>query len=586
METDADKLSHNQASLELIRQFMDNNKGIVSAYFIINIVTLFLETIILSKISSELFTNIKSAKDSSFVAPIFIKFLVVYTIVQSGYCIRGAIYDIIIPAFTQFSKTEMYKDILHRYKIEYKELNLGHVQYNFHNLPSHLNRLIIEFLQEYIPNTLAILICSLYLGYVFPKIGVLVAVCAILVFVVLFFRFKVSYELSKKEHEVAVYSNEYVQDKLNNLFNIYTSNTEQDEIAEHKTVEDKLRTTTFENFSFNTKTSTMLVFMTIIITAIVYYIIYANFRKTISPTTAVLIILILGYYNGYLTKLANNLVSVVDIMGYVYQANVFLDEIQNHEVVNVSNLSNHSILTGDIKFDDIDFSYKKEDGSPVEVIKDANMEVKEYSKVAILGQSGSGKSTLIKLLLGFYEIDNGSITIGNKNIKDIDIDTLRKNVGLMGQTIKLFDESVADNVIYGTEYSVDQALQILKERGALILLKILENSTENTTVYENVENFWPTEEMLQKRAGVNGSNLSGGQKQIVNFLRVLLQSETKNIFVLDEPTSALDMFTKRKMLEIIKNYKKTTIIITHDLDVLQYVDSSYKIEDKKIIKIM
>src|SRR5690606_18535368 len=123
----------------------------------------------------------------------------------------------------------------------YKELNIGFIQYNTQNLPYHLNKLVIEFIQEYIPNTLAIIICSLYLLYLYPKAGMFAILGVILITIVILSRLKTTKELSHKEHDISQYIGEYIQDKLNNLFNIYVSNTDAEEIQEYKILEKELK---------------------------------------------------------------------------------------------------------------------------------------------------------------------------------------------------------------------------------------------------------------------------------------------------------------------------------------------------------
>jgi len=187
--------------------------------------------------------------------------------------------------------------------------------------------------------------------------------------------------------------------------------------------------------------------------------------------------------------------------------------------------------------------------------------IKPGTKVAIFGKSGSGKSTLIKLLLGFYGPDSGSITINGKNIKDIGIDQLRKNISFVNQNPKLFDKTIFENMTYGVDDEITED-DIKKIIG-------------NQNIFEGIGNG------LNSNVGVSGSKLSGGQKQLVITVRAILKDTP--IVILDEPTSALDQSTKTMVLNIIKNLKnKTVIIITHDFSILDCVDKVYELVNGKL----
>jgi ABC-type multidrug transport system fused ATPase/permease subunit len=581
-------------SLDLIKQYVQENKGLIAAYFIVNIITLFLETIVLSHISSSLFVAFQgSSNNLDHVKKLIFSFILTFILVKVGYSIRNSLYDTIIPSFNKFTKVYLYTEIINRYKIDYKELNLGFVQYNFQNLPYHLNRLVIELLQEYIPNTIAILICSFYLTYLFPYSGIAAILGVVLITVVILTRFKGSLDRSHKEHNLAQYASEYIQDKLNNLFNIYVSGTDDSEINDYKELEEDLKEKSYENYSYNTQTVVIVEIISICVTISVLILVLKNFKTSITISSAILVIIVLTHYTGYLTKMANNLVSLVDIIGYLDQANKFIQEITTvvnnektspQQLSNLSNLSSPSspsspsslqMLSGSIEFNNINFGYNNNNNNNNNdydnnnnkgslILNNFNLCINQGQKIAIYGKSGSGKSTIIKLLLGFYEPNSGTITIGNTSIKDVPVEVLRKSIAVMGQNVKLFDKNIIENIVYGSdsEVSVNDALEILKSYGSLPALSII--CPEATGDLFNA--------CLNKSAGVNGSNLSGGQKQVVNFLRTLLQAHNKSIIILDEPTSALDKATKNVVLDVIKNLRKTVIVVTHDSEVSKYVD--------------
>ncbi len=222
--------------------------------------------------------------------------------------------------------------------------------------------------------------------------------------------------------------------------------------------------------------------------------------------------------------------------------------------------TNTGVLRGPIEFKNVNFKYSS-GSSTKNILNKVNLYIKPGTKVAIFGKSGSGKSTLIKLLLGFYSIESGIISLNGKNIKEIPLEDLRKHVSVVNQNIKLFDKTIFENMVYGNEQEISE--------------EEIEKIIGNPNIFENVSNG------LNSEVGTSGSKLSGGQKQIINVVRAILKDAP--VLILDEPTSALDQYTKKKILNIIKNIKnKIVIIITHDKDILDYVDKAYELVNGKL----
>lgn len=566
-------------SLKLIKLFVEENKGLVFLYFFANIFSLFLETILLSQILSNIFAKLTMKKNDKELAKLFMMYVILFVVTKTGFAIRNYVYDLIIPKFNKFVKVYLYNSIIDRYQIDYVEPNLGYILYNFQNLPSSFNRIIIEMLQEYIPNTIAVIICISYLLYVNRTIGIVTMITLIFVIFVIIYRCYNNVKLSIEEHDLTQYDNEFVQDKLSNLFNIYTSGTTEVEKIEYEKLEDKLSTSTYDNYTYSTVTSMILEFSSIVVIIIAFYVIYKD--KNISQN-AVLIIIVLTYYINYLGKTSNNLVSIVDIIGYIKQAEIFLKELevpqnsqspsspsspQQNLFKNSQSVSSIKQLDfyGPIVFNNVNYAYTT-NNDKVQLFDNVSFIIEPGKKIAIYGRSGSGKTTLIKLLLGFYTLDSGSISINSVNIKDIDVDYLRKNISIVNQNNKLFDATVLENMKYGTQISTDELMSMLNNLGIL-----------GSGIFENLKDG------LNTSVTVGGSNLSGGQKQIIGIVRALVKP--CSIMLFDEPTSALDSNTKRIVLEIIKKINgRTVIIISHDKDISKYVDETFTLENGKFQK--
>jgi ATP-binding cassette, subfamily B, bacterial MsbA len=554
-------------SIDLIKEFTDENAGLMFAYFFLNIVTLILETIAMSILLSKLFSSLGQKEQTDKVKYYLVMFVVVFILVRLGDLFRSIVYDEIIPKFFYFLRTKLYNKIIDRYQIDYKELNIGYILYNFEHLPSSFKRLMTELLKEYIPNVLAILVCVCYLFYTNKMIGGIVLAGLVIFIIITVCTIKDSVSFSSEEHQAFEHDNEHIQDRLSNLFDIYTAGTEQQEKQEFKELEDDLKATMVGYFRHITGVITGIeVFITIVLALSFMALFKAYKDKTMNNEYIISTILVLTYFLSYFSKIAGNYIGISDVFGYSQESDRFIKEIRALGSPAVpldfsSNLKNS--LHGPIEFRNVSFKYPNTKNK--KVLNGTNLYIKPGTKIAIYGKSGSGKSTLIKLLLGFYGIESGTITFGGKNLKDISIHELRKNISVVNQNIKLFDKTIFENMTYG----------INDQLSDLEIQQTIESIIGNPNIFEGVIDG------LNSGVGVSGSKLSGGQKQIINIIRAILKDAP--ILILDEPTSALDQSTKKLIIKTINKLKgKTVIIITHDSSILSIVDRAYELANGKL----
>jgi ABC-type multidrug transport system fused ATPase/permease subunit len=563
----------NSPSTDLIKQFTDENAGLMFAYFLVNILTLAMETIVMSILLSKVFSSIgKKGDDGAKNAKkLFVAFVGVFILVRLGYFLRSVIYDEIIPSFFYFLRTRLYNKIIERYRIDYKELNIGYVLYNFGHLPSSFKKLITELLQEYIPNLLALLVCLCYLFYTNKAVGTIVLLGTIVFAIIIILTITKSIDLSAEEHSAFEHDNEHIQDRLNNLFDIYTAGTEHEEKQEFVDLENNLKQKMINDYKYTTMVISIIEVFTIFILAGSFYVLYNAYNnKSMTNENIISVILVLTYFLNYFSKISGNYIGISDALGYSKESDRFIKEINATELSipqdfssnlrNISHIIGSPSIHGPIEFKNVNFSYP----NSKKVLNGTNLYIKPGTKVAIFGKSGSGKSTLAKLLLGFYSIDSGLITIGERNIKDIGIDELRQNmISYVNQNNnRLFDKSIMENMTYGLDNQYITEDDIKKIIG-------------NTNIFENITGG------LNANVGVSGSKLSGGQKQLILLSRSLLRNTP--ILLLDEPTSALDKNTKNTVINIIKNLKnKTVIIITHDPSIISCVDKVYEFVNGKL----
>jgi len=214
-----------------------------------------------------------------------------------------------------------------------------------------------------------------------------------------------------------------------------------------------------------------------------------------------------------------------------------------------------------IDFNNVSFRYDNED-----VIKNLSLIIKKGETVALVGQSGSGKSTIANLISRFYDISEGEIRVDGKNIKEVNLKSLRKLIGLVTQDSILFNDSIKNNLLIGKEDANDQEIiQALKIANAWEFVKELPSTIENNI-------------------GDSGNKLSGGQKQRLSIARAVLKNPP--IMILDEATSALDSESENLVQMALDNVmkNKTSLVIAHRLSTIQKADNILVLDKGKIIE--
>ena len=219
-------------------------------------------------------------------------------------------------------------------------------------------------------------------------------------------------------------------------------------------------------------------------------------------------------------------------------------------------------LKEDIIFDNVSFQYSEES----KVFRDLSLEIKSNSLVGIIGKTGVGKSTLIKLLLRLYNIDSGQIKIGSKNINSIDLQSLRRNIGLVSQETFLFDGTISDNISYPI---LDTHIDNIKR------------AAELSQCDEFIDRF---PEGYNTVIGERGQRLSVGQKQRISIARAILKDPS--ILIFDEATSSVDNRTENLIQKSLKDISKdrTTIAIAHRLSTIRNADLILVLDDGQIIE--
>lgn len=221
---------------------------------------------------------------------------------------------------------------------------------------------------------------------------------------------------------------------------------------------------------------------------------------------------------------------------------------------------------GEIKFEDVSFAYQNKN-----VIDHFNLTIKPGEKIGIVGRSGAGKSTLIQLLLHFYNINQGRISIDGQNIQDVTQDSLRKNIAFVTQDTSLLHRTVAENIKYGRPDATDEEMfeAVCKAKAEDFIPQLTD--LRGKTGYEAY-------------VGERGVKLSGGQRQRIAIARVFLKDAP--ILILDEATSALDSEVEAAIQSSLDELMqgKTVIAIAHRLSTIAQMDRLIVLDEGNIVE--
>lgn len=272
------------------------------------------------------------------------------------------------------------------------------------------------------------------------------------------------------------------------------------------------------------------------------------------------IVLLAGYFNTIMASVMQ-LNSMLPILTRGFDALESIGEVLESPDLEINQgKTTVGKIKGDFEFEKVNFHYQK-DGNSEPILKDINFKVSAGEIIGIVGKSGSGKSTLASLLIGFHRPTTGRILLDGFDMNSLDLRSFRRQLAVVSQQTILFNGTVRENIIYGTNNITESQLN-----------KAIESANAGEFI-----NQLP--EKLDTKIGSSGIQLSGGQRQRIAIARAILRDP--KILILDEATSALDAESERIVEEAFEKLMvgRTTFIITHKLSILKNVKRIIKIEN-------
>ena len=283
-----------------------------------------------------------------------------------------------------------------------------------------------------------------------------------------------------------------------------------------------------------------------------------KYDSTLTVGDISVLVALLGRMYGPVNSLLNIQVEWIRSMALFTRIFEYFDmpvEIQNAPDAVVPATAN-----GNVVFKNVQFSYNPER----QILKNVNFELKSGNSIAIVGPSGSGKSTIINLIPRLYDVCGGEVTFDGIDVRKLDLEFLRRNIGIVSQETYLFNGTIRENLLYAKPDATEEELI---------------EACKKANIYDFVQN---QEQGLDTMVGNRGLKLSGGEKQRISIARILLKDPV--LFIFDEATSALDSISEKKIQEAIDPiiHSRTSILIAHRLSTILAADEILVIKDGEI----
>jgi ABC-type bacteriocin/lantibiotic exporter with double-glycine peptidase domain len=417
---------------------------------------------------------------------------------------------------------------------------------------------IMHVIDKLLPNVTLLFIVFAYFFYNNIIFGLIFLTGNLIASLYIYYIWNNLLSMNEKLEDSIIDSESLISEILNNFDKIIYRAESKNELNSLSESSEKVIN---HGYHFYKKSSRIILYLNIIIFItifiLLYYLIYLFRNKEITSTIFITFLTILLLYRDIILSSIEEIPEYIEFLNRIKLTDKLFEK---DEIINDNRIINShypQLRYNYLIFKNIRYKYKKTDKY---ILNDFNLQLDINNKIiGITGVSGKGKSTLAKILIKLYKYE-GDVYIDNLNIKDIDTTYLRKNIIYVNQNSKLFDKKIIENIFYGcTDESCYEKLEFIMQ-----FKKINE-------LYKNID--------FNKKAGLSGEKLSGGQRQVINIINGLIVDS--KITILDEPTNALDIELKKEIIEIIKyfkRYKKCIIIISHDSDIYNIFDQTIEIK--------
>ncbi|SHF72754.1 ATP-binding cassette, subfamily B, MsbA [Caldanaerobius fijiensis DSM 17918] len=464
-------------------------------------------------------------------------------------------------------KGDLFNTIMHMTRQQLTERQVGDLLSRLFNDADRYKDLLQNTIQIFGSHIPALIIIIIVISVVNWKFAI-VAIIFSPLFAISFFLFRKKLaQLSYKESKLYGQLNSKAQETVSGNDIVKLSGTETKEVNNFINILKELFKVETKEFSYNNTSIALSMFISGAMTAGIYVVgSWFSIKGKMNIGDIIALNSWVLMTGGPINQIALQYLNIQQMVGSVKRVLEVLNsetEIMDIQRINIE----RSGFKGQINFQDVCFAYNNNEKP---ILKGLSFSINPGERIGIVGQSGVGKSTIVHLLAGFYRNYTGKIFIDGYEVKDLPLSYLRKNIAVVSQEPILFNDTVANNILYGNEDKFEDE----ETR-----MKAIVEAAHIAGIHEKIINL---PDGYNTFIGDRGIKLSGGEKQRIIIARMVIKNPA--IILLDEAMSAIDAENEREIQEKLDvvTKGKTTLIISHRITTLRNVDRIMVLEDGKI----
>lgn len=551
---------------KLIMGFIKEHKGLFVIYLLFLLIVP-LQDVGLPHLLGKL---LKALQKKEKMTLILIMIVVVLLLLQAGYMLADYVEIKMVPLLVKYVRNTILQHIFDTHNNNLETLLVGDITTKLVRLPLALYKYIDNLKNNFVPQIFVFIVVSIYISFYSVVLGISFFVLVIIMLVGFFKSVNVCGRIAKEKNRVYSYMHDEIDDVLRNITTVLNYDTRNQEMDRLDIIHNQFAELTEK--TLRCSLSIRYVLVPLILLYLVFFIFY-SYRllknNKIKVFTFVPLFVVVLYASNTMWKMLDRIRDLVFKWGLLQESlELFkkcvlkdnVDAAVTHNIVPGGVDGKHAIIT----FQNVSYDY---DGSS-NVLNTINLQFYKGERTLLVGQIGSGKSTILKLIMKYHEPSSGRLLFDGVPYANLSTSFIRSKIGYIPQTPILLNRTLYENIAYGNSSD----LHVTKDK----VWKLMEEFNL-LGVFSNLPDG------LDTNVGKDGSKLSGGQRQIVWILRLLIQQP--EVILMDEPTSAVDNRTKTILQKLISTalMNKTVIMVTHDENLKKFADRVIDISDGNII---
>jgi len=538
---------------EIIWEFIKKNKFLVITILFTSLIVYTINSIYIPLILVNISNSEKKILNEN-----ILKLIYLWIISQIIYSLYEYYLSKLDPLLNKFISNIILEKVFNKYKYDYLNINSSELFNKIKTIQYNISILIERIISIMIPRFLILFFIIFNIYNINTKIGFYLLFIFIIFIIFIIYKSHNNINIIQNENNIIDNINLKLDDKIKNIQIISSiSQGINNEIKECDNLTNKILDISLKT----TKETSYIKIIPNIFNSLILGLILYQIKDDNKIKSDLIIKIILSIFPlfEHLSELAYFIPDLIYCLGVLKHNDKFITNIFKSNNYNYY-IENYEFNNFNIYFNNVTFYYK----SDKILLDNFSTNINFPSHLLLYGKSGSGKTSFIKLLLGINKTIKGDIFIDNYNIKNIDHDTIFKYISYLPQSLNtLFDDTLYYNLSYGNNLTKEKMNEFLNNNN-------IDDIFSNLKIDKN--------DYMEYNVGLYGTNLSGGQRQVVNIIRTILNNKSK-IVILDEPTIGLDINYKHKIINLIKNFKeKTIIIISHDEFVLNQFNNKIKFD--------